>query len=73
MLPNCVFVGAMTCADAVCQNGATCANVTGGGVKCKCSVGYAGKYCERTYVLPLSLVYVIVHPPRDFFRAKTLF
>ncbi len=50
VLFNCVLAGAMTCADAVCQHSATCTNVTGGGVKCKCSTGYAGKYCERTYI-----------------------
>ena len=37
-----------TCSDGLCENGATCTDISWGGVICQCVLGYAGHLCERT-------------------------
>ena len=43
-------IGRSTCSDSPCENGASCTDSSAGGVTCKCMKGYAGHFCERTYV-----------------------
>ena len=39
-----------TCSDnpADCLNGATCTDMTNGGVTCSCVAGYEGRYCQTS-------------------------
>ncbi|KAK2177083.1 hypothetical protein NP493_619g02017 [Ridgeia piscesae] len=36
-----------TCSDGPCENGATCTDISWGGVICQCLMGYAGHLCQR--------------------------
>ena len=45
----------LSCSNStfICQNGATCHNVTGSsndlfGFTCLCATGYSGEYCEQS-------------------------
>ena len=44
------------CSDSPCQNGATCIDLSWGGVECMCVTGDGGQYCERTYIIATHII-----------------
>ena len=62
-----VLPGSKTCADIRCENGGSCVEVTGGGVKCTCTSGFTGTHCEKRTLKSKLIVVIVMDNSSDCF------